>query len=61
MKKSIRNSRDQRRISNVVTDAGIIRHDWKRIRHAAVHLTPEEHAAIRERQEQARQKAISEI
>jgi hypothetical protein len=61
-KNSIHNPRYQTRISNVVTDAVIIRHDdWKRIRRAAVHLTPEEHAAIRARQEETRQKTMSEI
>jgi hypothetical protein len=62
MRKSIHNPRYQTRISSVVTDAVIIRHDdWKRIRRGAVHLTPDEHAAIRQRQEQARQQTMSAI
>jgi hypothetical protein len=61
-KNSIHNPRYQTRISNVVTDAVIIRHDdWKRVRRAAVHLTPEEHAANRARQEQSRQQTLSDI
>jgi hypothetical protein len=59
---SLHNPKYTTRISNVVTDAVLISHDeWRRIRHDAVHLTPDEQAAIRERKEQARQQTLSEI
>jgi hypothetical protein len=62
MRASLHNPKYTTRISNVVTDAVIIRHDdWKRLKRASVHITAEQQAELRARQEQDRQQALSQI
>ncbi|KAK8885173.1 Cilia- and flagella-associated protein 45 [Tritrichomonas musculus] len=62
MRTSAHNPKYGTRITNVTTDAVIIgRNDWRKIKREAAHLTPEQIAAIRKQQEDAKQETISKI
>jgi hypothetical protein len=62
MKAKTRKPRYNTRISNVRTDAAIInQEEWKRVKHDAIHLTPEQHAEIRAKSEQSRRDFMSQV
>ena len=62
MEGTFHNPKYQTRISNVATNAVIIRrNDWKRMKKDSIHLTPEQIAENRRRQEEEKERTMSNI
>ena len=62
MRRGFHNPKYNTRITNCAVDAVIIpRNDWRRMKKEAVHLTPEQRAELKKKQEEERMQTLSTI